>query len=195
MQACFYKDESGTAFLETALIGFLLVILPFSVVEFGNVWWQLNSAEKATQLAARMAVASDPIATELATFSCESSSATLGLPCSTPGAASYGTITCSGQSSSCSGGYTFNGTEFTRMVTRMRQIYPVITAANVVVEYRDIGLGFAGRPRPVPLISVRLVNMTFSFVALNALIPGPLGMPEFRATLPAEDLTTAGVSS
>jgi hypothetical protein len=194
MLALIYKDESGTAFLEMALMAFMMIVLTFSSVEFGYAWWQWNGAEKATQLAARLAVASDPLATELATFTCGTGSLLPGAPCSTPGAVSFGTITCSGASNSCSGGYTFNNTEFTRLVTRMQSIYPDVTPANIVVEYRDVGLGFVGRPRPVPLVSVRLVDMTFNFIALSGLIPGPITMPEFRATLPGEDITTAGVS-
>lgn len=193
MFARFWTDERGAAMLETAIIAFLLIILPFSVAEFGFAWWQWNAAEKAAQFGAQQAVTSDPIANELATFNCGNAGILPGTPCSAAGTTNFGTITCSGASTSCSGGFSFNGTEFARLTARMQSIYPKITPANVTVEYRDIGLGFAGRPRPVPLLSVRLVNMTFSFFALDGLIPGPITMPEFRATLTGEDLTTAGV--
>jgi hypothetical protein len=194
MFARFRKEEGGVAMVETTIIAFLLIFLPFSVAEFGFAWWQWNAAEKAAQLGAQQAVTSDPLANELATFTCGNAGVLPGTPCSAPGSTNFGTITCSGASSSCSGGFSFNGTEFARLTARMQSVYSEITPANITVEYRDIGLGFAGRPRPVPLVSVRLVNMTFSFIALNALIPGPITMPEFRATLTGEDLSTAGVS-
>jgi hypothetical protein len=80
-------------------------------------------------------------------------------------------------------------------VARIQSIYPAATDANVTIDYTDIGLGFAGRGRPVPLVSVRLVNMTFSFIALDFLMGGPITMSDFRASLTAEDLRTAGVTS
>jgi Flp pilus assembly protein TadG len=187
-------DDRGAVMVETTIIAFLLVFLPFAVAEFGLAWWQWNAAEKATQFAVQRAVTSSPVATELATFTCGNADIIPGTPCSAPGATSFGTITCSGASSSCSGGYSFDAVEFARLRTRMQSIDPTITSANIVVEYRDVGLGFAGRSTPVPLVSVRLVNMTFNFIAMSAFIEGPITMPEFRATLTGEDLSTAGVS-
>lgn len=189
----FRRNRDGTAIIETSLIAFLLIILPFSVVEFGWAWWQWNSAEKASQLAVQLAVTSSPVAQELVTFTCGTSDILPGTPCSAPGAASFGTIICAGASSSCSGGYSFDAVEFGRLRDRMQAIYPYITAANIQVEYRDVGLGFAGRPRPVPLVSVVIVNMTFNFIGLAGLMPGPIAMPTFRATLTGEDLNTAAV--
>jgi hypothetical protein len=187
-------DCRGAAMVETTIIAFLLIFLPFSVAEFGFAWWQWNAAEKATQYGVQQAVTSDPLANELATFNCGNEDILPGTACSAAGTTKFGVVTCSGASSSCTGGFSFNATEFARLTARMQSMYSRITPANIAVEYRDIGLGFAGRPSPVPLVSVRLVNMTFSFIALNGLIPGPISMPEFRATLTGEDLSTAGVS-
>jgi hypothetical protein len=188
-------DSAGTATLEMSLIAFLLFLTTFSIAEFGYAWWQWNAADKATQLGVRLAVVSDPIAIELATFDCENSSTLPGTACSTAGASSFGTVSCNGSTHSCNGGYTFSNTEFGRLVARIQSIYPAATDANVTIDYTDIGLGFAGRGRPVPLVSVRLVNMTFSFIALDFLMGGPITMSDFRASLTAEDLRTAGVTS
>jgi len=176
------------------LVAFLLFLTTFSIAEFGYAWWQWNAAEKATQLGVRLAVVSDPIATQLATFDCGNASTLAGTPCSTAGASNFGTVTCNGAAHSCDGGYTFSNTEFNRLVTRIRGIYPAATDANVTVVYTDIGLGFAGRGAPVPLVSVRLVNMTFNWGALSFVMGATIAMPDFRATLTGEDLHTAGSS-
>jgi hypothetical protein len=188
------RSETGTATLEMALIAFLLFAITFSVAEFGYIWFQWNSAEKATQIGVRQVVTSDPLAVELATFSCGNANVLPGTPCSAAGTTSFGTITCSGASRTCTGGYAFDGPEFDRLLARMQQVYADISAANLTVEYRDIGLGFAGRPRPVPLISVRLVNMTYAFLTIDWLMGESVSMPEFRATLTGEDIRTAGAS-
>jgi hypothetical protein len=84
----------------------------------------------------------------------------------------------------------------------MRTLFPRITAANVVVEYRDISLGFVGRPcGPVPSVTVRLQNLTFDFIVINTLVSlvksgasltSSMSMPSFRATMVGEDLNTVG---
>ena len=190
----FVRAEDGTATLEMSLVAFLLFVTTFSVAEFAVLWWEMNSADKATQVGVREAVVSDPIATELASWDCGTSSILPGTPCSASGTATFGTITCDGSTQSCSSGYTFNGTEFNRLLARMQQVFPLLTGAEVSIDYTDIGLGFAGRVRPVPLVSVRLVGMTFDFLAIEFMMGRSVAMPNFRATLTGEDLTTAGTS-
>jgi hypothetical protein len=75
----------------------------------------------------------------------------------------------------------------------MQVVYPQLQASEVTVEYRDIGLGFAGREGPVPAVTVRLNNIQFNFIVLSSLLGLPtITMPDFRATLVGEDLTAAG---
>jgi len=185
-------NRAGSVMVEFSLTMSLVFLMSFSVVEFGYAWWQWNSAEKATQLATRGAVVSDPVASGLANFDCVSGTMTMGQSCKHPNAINFGTIVCSGASLTCSGGYEFSTTAFDGIFARMVAVLPNVTAANLMVEYRDLGLGFAGRGAPVPAVTVSLVNMTFSFVALDFLIPGPITMPDFRATLIGEDILTAG---
>lgn len=178
--------------VEFSLLLFLIIVMTFSVVDFGYAYWQWNSAEKATQLATRAAVVSDPLAVELATFDCGTSTTSPGDPCSSPDAVSFGTVVCSGATQTCTDGFTFSTEALNALVTRIQPIFTSVTAANLVVEYRDIGLGFVSRGVPVPAITVRLVDMTFSFIAIDFLTGGPWAMPEFQATLTGEDIRTAG---
>lgn len=188
----FLKDCQGAALVEFTITFLLLLLLTFGVAEFGFAWYQWNSAEKATQVGARAATISDPVASELSTFDCNNNSISLGTPCRS-GGTSFGTIVCSGASSSCSNGYSFSGAAFTEIFTPMQQMFPRLQAQNVIVEYTDVGLGFAGRGSPVPEIRVRLTGLTFGYVVLNGLLGfAPITMPDFRATLTGEDLSSAG---
>jgi hypothetical protein len=75
----------------------------------------------------------------------------------------------------------------------MCDIFSRVTPANVVIEYHNSGLGFAGRPGgPVPTIVLRLQNLQFQFVALDDLVGiGPVNMPDFKVTITGEDMNLA----
>jgi hypothetical protein len=77
---------------------------------------------------------------------------------------------------------------WTQLVARMRQIDPAIQAANVQVEYRGSGVGFAGDPNGmdiVPIVTVSLSQMTFRpLTTLNMAI---VNMPDFHTSLTTED--------
>jgi hypothetical protein len=179
--------------VETTITLVLMLGLTFSIAEFGNALWQWNSAEKATKTGARLAATADPVATELKTWDCATSTILLGTPCSDPSAATFGTITCSGATSSCSGGYAFSSAAFGVILAQMQTIFPRVQAANLVIEYRDVRLGFAGRGRAVPAITVRLTGMSYTFTVMDDLFGlGPITMPDFRATLTGEDLSDDG---
>lgn len=186
------KDASGAAMVEFTVVMMLLLVLTFGIVDFGNALFQWNSAEKATQAGARAATISDPVASELATFDCDNNSIALGTPCRN-GGDSFGTIVCSGSGPSCGGGYTFSAAAFNLILAPMQQMFPRLQPENVVVEYVDVGLGFAGRQGPVPEIRVRLTGLTFEYVFLGSLLGfSSITMPDFRATLVGEDLSSAG---
>lgn len=187
------RDTSGAAMVEFTVVMMLLLVLTFGIVDFGNALFQWNSAEKATQAGARAAIISDPVATELSAFDCsDTSGILLGTPCRN-GGDSFGTITCSGAGSSCGGGYTFSAAAFNLILAPMQQMFPRLQPENVVVEYVDVGLGFAGRQGPVPEVRVRLTGLTFDYVFLGSLLGfSSITMPDFRATLVGEDLSSAG---
>jgi hypothetical protein len=197
----FLRNEDGATLIETSLVFTLLILLTLGFVDFARAFSQWNIAEKATQIGVRAAIITDPVREELADFDCDTPQITLGLPCSEPLAQGFGTIACNGASSSCSAGSnmpsgnTFDATAFNTILSRMQVVYPGLQASQVIVEYRDIKLGFAGREAPVPAVTVRLSNIPFNFLTLNSLLGLPtITMPDFRATLIGEDLTAAGRS-
>jgi len=71
----------------------------------------------------------------------------------------------------------------------MHAMYPSITAANVQIEYKNIGLGFAGNPDGPdvsPLVTVKLTGLDFHPVTC-LVFACSITMPDFRAALTLED--------
>lgn len=187
------KCTRGATMVETTLTLVLMLGLTFGIIEFANALWQWNSAEKATKIGARLAATADPVAQELKTFDCATGAILLGTSCKDPSAATFGTVVCSGATTSCSGGYAYSSAAMAVIVSGMQAFFPRIQTSNVVVEYRDVRLGFAGRGRAVPAITVRLTGMIYTFTAIDNLYGlGPITMPDFRATLTGEDLSDDG---
>lgn len=188
----FLRNDRGASAAEFALVLPLLILLLFGLIDTGRFMWEYNQAEKATQMGARYAVVADMVPPGLATYSFAVSDSILaGNPVPT---ANFTSATCTSSSCSCTGGGVctsigYNAGAFTRIVDRMQVMYPMIADSNVVVEYRNVGLGFAGDPNGpdvAPLVTVRLTGMTFQpftglFFGLN------FPMPDFRAALTLED--------
>jgi len=205
MFADLVRNERGAVLVEFTIVATMLMLLTFGVVEFGYLFWQFNSAEKATQLGVRKAVVTSPVATGLATADCGNANVTPGTLCSAAGTTSFGTIVCTGDASfnptctGCAGGVScasVSSTSFQTIVNVMQAAFPLILPQNVTVTYAYAGLGFAGRPTPVPVITVGLgtspaTPMTFTFFGLEGISGfNTLTMPDFRATLTAEDIDT-----
>ncbi len=204
----------GTTPVEFAIICTVLFVFVFGVMEFAVILWQWNSAEKATQLAVRYAVQSDPVAEDFTDYSAV---ADLGLNPGGPvdtGTVPAFTITCTNINCAVTSGASPVGTDhdadaFNAILFEVRKLQPQVTAANVIVDYAHCGLGFAGRPGGslVPCVTVRLTGMTWDFIVLDGIIKvmdvvlfgdtladfaGGIPMPPFPATLTGEDLDSFG---
>ena len=186
----FIRNQGGASAAEFAVILLLLMILTFGVMDMGYALWQWNNAEKAGQFGARLAALSTPLAPGLANYECGTAATTAGQPCS-QGGNNFGIVTCTG--TGCTGTYGFSQAEADRLLARMQRIFPRIQAENLIVEYQDLQLAFDGRGSPVASVTVRIVNVNFEFLILNALLGfNPIAMPEFRTTLTTEDLRSTG---
>ena len=202
------RDQQGTTTVEFTIVALLFLVLTFSLVEFGNMFWQYNSAAKAAHLGARLAAVSNPVWSELPNL--ESTG--------TPGAAweiEY-TVTCDGDSGDCAGTYSgdYDSTAMNCLVFGRSESAPPcdtecdpagiddgeagmcdrfarIAPENVIVTYSHTGLGFAGRPGgPVPTVTVQLTDLTFEFLALGDLLGlQDVTMPPFTVTMTGEDLS------
>lgn len=196
------RDQDGTTTIEFTIVALLFFLVTFGLVEFGNLFWQYNSAAKAAQVGARLAAVSDPVWTELTSLTDDAG--TPGGPWSTD----Y-SVTCSGADGECGGSAAeYDADAMQRLVEGrdnscgqvgadgapgMCDIFERVSSENVLVTYAHTGLGFSGRPAgPVPTITLRLTGLTFQFVALGDLLGlGPIQMPDFLVTMTGEDLSVA----
>jgi hypothetical protein len=164
--------------------------------------WTWNQAEKATQMGARYAVVTGPVATDMIGFSFVG---TGGLTQGDPIPATYGTMTCSMSGANaacacstgtCAWGTTASTPALTNIATRMRHFFPAVAPANVVVEYGPTDLGYAGDPNgtdAAPLVTVSLQNLMFKPFLFQLFRTNGILLPDFRASLTLED--AAGTES
>ena len=191
----FNRDESGLA-AEFALVLPLFLLLLLGTIDVGIYSWRINQLEKATQAGARFAAVTDPV--------------TSGLDASFVNQTIGGnqiqqgdrlpqldfTVTCTSTACSCSGAdcgtlgtIAFQSIAFGNLAARMRAYYPGVQDANIRVEYRGSGLGYAGDPNgpdAAPLITVRLVNLQYTPVTLSP-IGTSVNLPDFAYSITAED--------
>lgn len=187
------RNERAASAAEFALVLPLLMLFLFGIIDAGRFMWQYNKAEKATQMGVRYAVVTDPVLNGLSTYSFSISG---GIPQGNAvPTTSFDTATCTSSACTCAPGGGFcsatsrNGTAFTNVVTRMSQMYPAIGASNVQIQYKNVGLGFAGDPDNAdvsPLVTVSLTGLQFRPITC-IVFACSINMPDFRASLTLED--------
>ena len=188
-----WQDRTGGSAAEFAMVVPLLLLFIFGAIDVGRFMWTMNEAEKAAQMGARFAVATDVIPTAMASYSyAVSGGIAQGDPIpqsSFPGVDCTSTACTCKSGGSCPFGMTRNATAFTNLVTYMARIKPDIAAGNVTVSYDYSGLGYAGNPNGPdvsPLITVNLRNLTFQPITL-LVFGASFRLPIIGATLPMED--------
>jgi len=190
-------DRTASSAAEFALVLPLLILFLLGILDGGRYMWEVNKAEKATQVGARVAVVTNVISTGLGTQNY------VGVGGLTQGdlipASALDTIECTRSACICTGNCptTFATTDsaaFDDIVTRMEYMKPGITANNVRIYYRGSGLGFAGDPNGMeiaPLVTVELTGIRFRpLILFNAVA---VDLPPFRTTLTSED--SSGIQS
>lgn len=198
----YLADQAGAAAVEFALVSLIFLSLALGIIDMSRLLWELNSAKAATRAAARLAVVSPPAANTFVNYDA-TLSGTLGLAAGDPVPSTENggppTITCT--STGCSTG-SLNTTNFNAIVARMQDFYGRIEAENVVIQYRPVGLGFAGNPYGPdvePLVTVRLCDadidasasctpVEFAPGVLQAFGLDPFDMPAVASSLSGEDL-------
>ena len=188
------RDRSGAGAAEFALVLPLFLMFLLGIIDAGRYMWEHNRAEKATQMGTRYAVVTDMVPSGLATYSFALNDNILAgnaVPSSSFNSAvcNASTCTCVGGGGSVCNSLGYDATAFANIVERMQWMYPAIAPADVEIEYRNVGLGYAGDPNGpdvAPLVTVRLIDMEFEpFTFL--LFGGNIDMPDFRAALTLED--------
>lgn len=182
-------DRRGASAAEFALVLPLLLILLFGIIDAGRYAYSFNRAEKATQVGARFAVVTAPVAPGLAAFDFTTTGIAAGDPIP---ATALSPVTCASTGCTCTGtcptGVGAVTGSWTQLLARMKAIDPEISDTNVRVIYSGSGLGFAGDPTGMnisPLVTVSLSGMTFKPV--TSLLLASITLNSARTTLTAED--------
>lgn len=181
------RDERGAAAAEFGLVCLVFVSMLLAVIDMGRLAWTINAAKAATREGVRLAVVSPMISTYMADYD---GSGTLGGGAVVPDM----TFVCSGAGSTCAGpgDAGFDSTTFAAVLAKMQAYDPDITAANVVITYRHVGLGKVGNPFAPdmePLVTVSLTGMTFQSAALQVVGVAPFTLPNMASTLSGESLS------
>ncbi len=167
----FRVAEDGEAAIGFGLVMPVLVLICLSILEFSLIVFDYHRAGEATRRGARAIAISTPIP--------DPASLLVG-----------GTITCTsvGGAVSCNGAAAITPATFDAMLAEMQLILPTIQAANVQVDYSDIGLGDVTTPGGIiPFITVRLVNLQHPFLMLQ-------GFPGFGPSISYPPFTTNQVA-
>lgn len=190
------RDEAGTA-AEFALVLPVALLFLFGIIDGGRFVWEVNQAEKATQMGARFAVVTDMVAADLGAWSFAEDGGIVQGTVVQPDdfvritcRSADGAVTCECPAGApCDFGETADPLAFGRIVDRMQAIMPTITDDNVVVSYSWSGLGFSGDPNGpdvAPLTTVSLEDMTFAPLTLIA-FGATVGLPGAHYSLTLED--------
>ena len=203
-----WRDAHGAGAAEFALVLPLFLVLLFGIIDAGRFMWAVNQAEKATQVGARIAIVTTAVSPDLITADYAGPSLAAGelIP-----ASALGRFTCTSTGCTCSvspcpvTSGSVDSTAFTTvLVSRMAEIMPELSAANVQVSYSGSGFGFAGSPvgggpgggggssppeamEISPLVTVTITDVMFK--PLTTLLLAEIELPPFSTTLPAEDVS------
>lgn len=199
----FGRQESGASLVEFGVVILIFLFLMFAIIDMGRLAYTWSSAQKATQLAARIAAVRPPVCAGVPERNLRG----------TAGATvTYGTM-CRFSSGTCAAptapavctGSTTNATA-NEIFTAIQPLLPAGSAAsNLRYTYAfDPNLGFLGGPY-VPMVTVELVGLQFSFVSSLGLLIAPVigrpsnlgadvALPSMSVSVPGEDLAagTAG---
>lgn len=187
----FARDESAATATEFGLVCFAFIVMLLAVIDMGRLGWTINTAKTATREGARLAVVSPIVSTYMATYD---GTATYGGGGTVPDMA----FSCTGSNTTCtqtqgSGGSPgFDNTTFNAVLSKMQAYQPDITAADVTITYRHVGIGKVGNPYAPdmePLVSVSVANLTFTSVALQIFGVAPFNLPTMTSTLSGESLS------
>lgn len=190
------RDESGASLVEYSFVVLLFLFLLFAIIDFGRLANAWVGANKATQIAARLAAVRPPACAGVPKLNLRGGAVpapNFGSLCRAgPGTcANPGEIACAGSSANPTANEIFAG---------VISLVPPGTQINQL-RFRytfDPNLGFLGGPY-VPMVTVELDSVAFTFVSQlgpmiqamtgsNSTLGAPLAIPGMSVSLPGEDL-------
>lgn len=191
----FWADENGASLVEFALVITLFLFLLLAIIDFGRIGHAWVGANKATQLAARIAAVRPPACPGVPLTNLRGGGAApaFGALCRAGAGVCFAAVTAT-----CTGSAT-NPTAL-EIFTAVRPLIPAGTTINQMrYTYAfDANLGFLGGPY-VPMVTVEFTTVNFTFISQlgafvtaltgrNSTLGTPLSMPGMSVSLPGEDL-------
>lgn len=192
----FWADENGASLVEFALVITLFLFLLLAIIDFGRIGHAWVGANKATQLAARLAAVRPPACPGVPLRNDRGGAASppaFGALCRAASGvcANPGTISCQGIATNPTAQEIFTA------------VHPLVPAGTTIGQMRysyafDTNLGFLGGPY-VPMVTVEFTSVTFTFISQlgafvtalsgqNSTLGTPLNLPGMSVSLPGEDL-------
>lgn len=193
------QDETGAALPELALVLPVFLLLIFGLIDFGRMGYEFVMANKATDLAARLAATLPPACPGVATENnrgivvAGTVPPRFGTGCASAAnvCAAPATVTCTAAVDSATA---------TEVWARVNKLMPSYSGrANLRFSYSyDANLGFLGGPF-VPVVTVEITDLAFRFAsplgAMATLAGGSwkdfsptIPFPTISVSLPGEDL-------
>ena len=193
------RDERGASAAEFGLVAPVFLMFLLGTIDVGRFMWAVNENEKAAQIGARWAVATDIICDGLTDYSFtedEDPAVPQGTPVAIgdfPGVRFAGgtatVCTCKEENGgTCDFPLTADTGSYNALVGRMQRIQPRLDVDDVSVDYDWSGLGYAGDPNGpdvAPTVTVRIANLRFRPLIFGSLIP--IGIPGAQYSLTMED--------
>lgn len=195
----FLKAEDGSTLVEFAIVTPIFFLLLFGLIDFGRLGFEYVMANKAVQLAARIAVARPPGCPGVPTVNARGAVAVGAVPPFFGTNCRAGATVCLNPGTQTCVGLVSNAT-VSEIWTQIKPLMPYnAVPANLTFSYSfNSDLGFLGGPY-TPMVTVKITNLNFNFVtplgALAALatgdassLPSQLPFPTMSVSLPGEDL-------
>jgi Flp pilus assembly pilin Flp len=195
--ARFRRAEDGASLVEFSLVVLLFLFLLFAIIDFGRLANALVGANKATQIAARIATVRPPACPGVPAMNTRPASGatavTFGTLCR------FGTGTCNDPGEFSCTGDAANATANEIFTAVVPLLPPGTEIDNLRFRYSyDQNLGFLGGPY-VPMVTVELEDVDFIFVSQlgqfvrfltgnNSNLGSDLDILGVSVSLPGEDL-------
>lgn len=196
-KARIWRDEKGAVLVEFAIAIPLFLLLFFAILDFGRMAYRYVAAEKAMQVAARIAAVRPPACGGVPNFNTSALQPPPQLGSSCASGANFcvtpATVTCTGSAGNPTAAEVW---------ARVQGVLPNnATIANLRFSYEaEPRIGFLGGPY-VPIVTTELQDLDFEFVtplgqlgalasggASNGLGDAAVPFPLISVSVPAEDL-------
>lgn len=198
--ARFGADESGTTLVEFTFVLMVFLLIFFGLIDFGRMAFHYVTAERAMQVAARVAAVRPPACAGVPEFNARGPVGPTEIPPDFGTSCNSGANVCQPAATVTCGGSAGNATA-NEIWNIVRGTLPIdATIANLSFSYEyDSNLGFLGGPY-VPVVTVELQNLQFQYISpLGALVGltgaaadptlgASVNFPDMSVSLPAEDL-------